>query len=104
MQSAKALLLPSIIEGLPGVILEAMYCKTPVVAYNVGGIGEVLQHKVTGWLIPAGDEEAFVHSAYEAATTSHAEIIRKAHQLVVRQYNNRVIASRFLNIYSELIS
>jgi glycosyltransferase involved in cell wall biosynthesis len=49
---AKALLMHSKIEGLPGVILEAMYCRVPAVAYDVGGIGEVLTSKQTGWLVP----------------------------------------------------
>ena len=37
------LFFPSIIEGLPAVILEAMYCEIPVVAYNVGGISEIVE-------------------------------------------------------------
>jgi glycosyltransferase involved in cell wall biosynthesis len=45
------LLLPSKIEGLPAVIPEAFYCKTPVVAYNVGGIAELIKNNVTGWLV-----------------------------------------------------
>src|SRR5690606_35766090 len=39
---AKGLLLPSLIEGLPGVILEAMNSNVPVISYDVGGISEVL--------------------------------------------------------------
>ena len=48
---ADVLILPSIIEGLPGVLLEAMYSKTPVVAYDVGGISEIVNSN-TGILIP----------------------------------------------------
>ena len=54
-----AYMMPSLIEGLPAVILEAMYCKTPVVANNVGGIGEVLIEGKTGWPISVGDEDKF---------------------------------------------
>src|SRR5690606_2434214 len=49
--NSNAFVLPSLIEGLPAVILEAMYSGTPVVAYKVGGIGEVVIPGKTGWLV-----------------------------------------------------
>jgi glycosyltransferase involved in cell wall biosynthesis len=58
IHSADLLVLPSLLEGLPAVILEAFYCKTHVVAYDVGGVKEVLTDK-TGWLVPKNDEEKF---------------------------------------------
>ena len=45
-------LLPSLWEGLPTSIVEAMAMQTPVVASSVGGIPELVEHGVTGYLIP----------------------------------------------------
>ncbi len=42
-------------EGLPRVILEAMRAGLPVVATNVGGVGEMVDDGVTGFLTPPGD-------------------------------------------------
>jgi glycosyltransferase involved in cell wall biosynthesis len=53
------LVLPSIIEGLPAVILEAFAYKIPVIAYNVGGVPEVLINEKTGYLIIKSDQMAF---------------------------------------------
>jgi glycosyltransferase involved in cell wall biosynthesis len=49
--------LPSITEGLPLAILEAMAAGLPALATPVGGIGEVLREGVTGHFFPVGDAE-----------------------------------------------
>jgi len=103
--SADMLLLPSIIEGLPGVIIEAFYCKTPVIAYHVGGIGDLISHQNTGYLITAGHEEAFISSVMNLLSLSKAEkekMTDKAYNLAVHQYLNPVIADQFLAVYKQL--
>jgi glycosyltransferase involved in cell wall biosynthesis len=50
--------LPSLWEGLPSSILEAMAMKKPVIASSVGGIPEVVKHEETGVLIPPQDSKA----------------------------------------------
>lgn len=47
---ADVLVIPSILENYPNVIIEAFACQLPVVAFNVGGIPEQVIHKKTGWL------------------------------------------------------
>lgn len=103
MTSAQVLVLPSSIEGLPGVILEAMFCKAPVVAYDVGGVSEIVKSGETGWLVVAGNEEAFVQAIVDVFHYQAIQsITAKAHEQVAREFDNQVIARRFLKVYEDL--
>jgi len=50
-QAADIMVLPTLAENLPNTILESMSCGTPVVAFNIGGIPEVVKHLETGYLV-----------------------------------------------------
>jgi len=105
LKSSQAFLLPSFIEGLPGVILEAMYCKTPVIAYDVGGISEVVKAKETGWLIKKGDEDGFGDAIREVLNSQieKESRINAAKRLIQHSFLNSKIAERFETVYEEVI-
>jgi glycosyltransferase involved in cell wall biosynthesis len=43
-------------EAFVIVAIEAMACGTPVIATNVGGTGELIQHETNGWLVPTKED------------------------------------------------
>ena len=57
--AADLLLYPSLGDNLPITIQESMAAGTPVLAFDVGGVPELVRPGRTGWLVPAGDQEAF---------------------------------------------
>ncbi|MDI1323166.1 MAG: glycosyltransferase family 4 protein [Algoriphagus sp.] len=104
---AKALVMPSKIEGLPGVILEAMYCQIPVIAYGVGGIPEVLKSGETGWLIQPGDSDAFTQAILECLSLpdqARHKITKTAKKKVEEKYQIGRIAEEFEAFYKELLN
>ena len=66
--AADVLLLTSLREGWPNVVLEAMACGTPVVAVDVGAVGEMITRPEVGRIVAARDREALaaaVHGLFE---------------------------------------
>jgi glycosyltransferase involved in cell wall biosynthesis len=59
--------LPSLSEGIPMALLGAMSLGVPVVATRVGGIPEVIRDRVTGLLVPAGDDRALAEACLQLA-------------------------------------
>lgn len=107
LQKAKALILPSKIEGLPAVILEAMYCRIPVIAYGVGGISEVLKNGETGWCIPPTDSQAFVQAiqgVLELEDFAKQKILDQAFELVKNHYSLNQVTSQFEEFYQKLLA
>jgi len=58
MRRSCIFVLPSLSEGLGRVVVEAMATGTPVVGSRIGGIPEMVQDGLTGFLVPPSDEEA----------------------------------------------
>lgn len=62
--------LPSLSEGLPLVVLEAMAAGVPCVATRVGGVPEVIRHRETGVLVPPGSPQALGRAIVELVSDS----------------------------------
>ncbi|HEX8288571.1 MAG TPA: glycosyltransferase family 4 protein [Pyrinomonadaceae bacterium] len=65
LQSLDALVINSRSEALVLVALEAMACRTPIIATDTGGTKEIITHKKTGWLVRFGDERALAEALVE---------------------------------------
>jgi colanic acid/amylovoran biosynthesis glycosyltransferase len=72
--SARALVLPSFAEGLPVVVMEAMVLGRPVITTYVAGIPELVIDGETGWLVPAGSEQALCDAIRDCLGLSDARI------------------------------
>src|SRR5690606_29754358 len=101
-QNVDALVLPSLVEGLPGVVLEAMASRLPVIAYNVGGISEILTEE-TGFVVPPGNEQRLGERVIEALIETSTERRDRAELLIRNSYRNKTLATRFEKEYIKLV-
>ena len=62
LKESSVIVIPSRIESMPQVILEAFYLKVPIVATNVGGIPEIITDENDGLLVPPEDPAKLVQS------------------------------------------
>ena len=106
LAKAEALLLPSKIEGLPAIILEAMFCKIPVIAYGVGGIPEILKNGETGWCIPPGDKLGFIQAIQEVSnldSIAKGQILDNAFAMVRERFTLEKVTQQFEEFYQSIL-
>lgn len=99
-----AFLYTSAFDGLPNVVLEAMAAGLPVIAANVGGIGEAVTSE-TGYLLENGSEDALVEHYVRAIKELYddwPEALRRGkngRQLVARQHSSAAFSARVREIF-----
>jgi len=103
---ADLLALPSLREGLPGVILEAGAAAVPSVAYDVGGVGEVVEHEKTGLLVRLGDERGFAESLVRVLRDPalRSRLGEEARAVVRRDFSLDRVADSFEALYASILS
>jgi L-malate glycosyltransferase len=106
MAGADLFLLPSLTEGVPGVILEASVQALPTVAYSVGGIPEVVRDGETGRLTARGDEPGFAASVEEILESLEKRTMlgNNARAFVSAEYDIERSVDAFEKLYSDVLS
>ena len=97
--------MPSLSEGLPIALLEAMACGNPVLASSVGGIPEVITSRKDGILLPPADSNALAGSIKELYHNQslRANISRQGKELVEGKFSSTSMARQYLSVYSGLM-
>jgi glycosyltransferase involved in cell wall biosynthesis len=103
--AADIFLLPSLEDNFPNTILESMSCGTPVIAFKVGGVPEVVKNGKTGKIVPAPDtrqmSEAILSLIFDAEQL--AVMGRNCRETIERDYTLSIQAHRYVELYQQLI-
>jgi L-malate glycosyltransferase len=97
---ADLFLLPSQLESFGLAALEAMSCGAPVVASNIGGIPEVVQHGVTGFLCPYRNVEAMIEASLEALGNPQLGV--NARDRAIQVFHPDLVLPQYINLYREI--
>lgn len=105
LQEVKLLVLPSENEGIPGIILEAMSCGTPVLATSVGGIPDLIQDERTGFILENNSPECIAGNVGRALEHPKLdEIARNARRLIEEVYAYEAMVGKCQSALSKLMT
>lgn len=97
--------LPSLYEGLPMVILEAISFNKPIVSMNVGSINELIINEYSGILIEKGDYRTFISNLIRIKENYRLreEYSVNAYKIVLAKYSISSYARKIKKIYDNII-
>ncbi len=94
---------PTLYEGLPLVVLEAMACGKPIVASNVSEVPQAVKDGINGFLVPQRNPEAIADAVLKIYDKNLFMKMSKASKEIVKNYDWSRIAKMAIRKYEELI-
>ena len=101
--SVDAFVLPSLSENLPNTIMEAMACGVPCVAFDVGGIPEMIDHKENGFLARFQNVEDLANGIrYVLSPENNERLGKAAREKVLECYSEKIVAQQYIEVYEQI--
>jgi len=97
--------LPTLEDNLPNTAIEAISCGVPVVAFNVGGIAEIIQDGQNGRLVPVGDVEGLRFAICDLLRQPEAleKMKQNAREVALRKYKLEYQVQRYVELYKATV-
>jgi len=106
LRGADLFVLPSLQEGMPNALLEAMACGLPAVATRIGGAIDIIRSGINGVLVEPGNPEALaaalVHALKDGKGTRALAV--EALRTIREHYTLDTIAPRYRSLYENIVS
>ena len=106
MMASDVFTFPSYREGFPNVVMQAACLEIPVIASDINGCNEILQHEHTGLLVPAKNAE-ILYEAMHALATNPAlrnQLAEQSRTFVVNHFERQFVWNALLKEYQTLLA
>lgn len=101
------LVVPSFAEGLPVVIMEAFARGRPVLVTQIAAMSELVEHGISGWIVPAGDVGSLV-DGISRAVAADGDLLNtmggKGREKVAEQHDSLVEAKKLQELFSDSLN
>lgn len=97
---------PSKQENLSNMIMESLAYGTPVVAFNIGGNGDMITHKNNGYLAKSYEDESMAEGIdwiFEEEER-HKQLSSNARQSVLLKFDNKIIIPQYIELYTGILN
>jgi glycosyltransferase involved in cell wall biosynthesis len=103
--NCSALVLSSVLETAPMVILQAMAAGKPVVSTDAGGARYVVEHGQTGYVVPPNDEESLADALYQVLSdeTKLQAMGHRAREVARQRFHTETVASQTREVYYDIL-
>ncbi|PFA99192.1 alpha-galactose transferase [Priestia megaterium] len=95
--------LPSVYDIFPTVILEAMSCRLPVVATDVGGVPEMVRDN-TGKIVPPENSLLLANALLEMFNKNYKEFGQRGRKLLEKEFTQEMYVSQTVSVYNKLLA
>lgn len=95
---------PSMQDNLPNTLIESLACGTPCVAFEIGGMPDLIDHGHTGFLATSYEIESFAYGL-KLILNGDAISLRNACRIKAeKSFGDRIIARKYLSLYQEILT
>ena len=97
------LVAPSVQENLSNTVMESLACGTPIVAFNIGGMPDMIRHKSNGYLAEPFSSGDLVEGIDWVMQDRHARLSLQARNDAVNQYASEHVAEQYQALYQDIL-
>ncbi len=102
--SADVFVAPSLEDNLPNTVMESLSCGVPVVAFNIGGMPDMIEHKNNGFLAEPDSAASLAEGIIWVMNEKNIEQVKlNARRKVLENFTPQIIGERYKNYYSSLL-
>lgn len=102
-RAAHVMVVPSLSENLSNIIMESLACGTPVVAFNIGGNADMIDHMKNGYLAQSLDIEDLAKGVnYCLLNNADGALTEAAREKVVANFGIKTIGEHYIKLYKTL--
>lgn len=104
--AADVMVVPSRQDNLPNTAVEAQACGTPVVAFNIGGLQDIVEHRITGYLVRPFELSDLAEGINWVLQNEKRRLALSlaSRDSAVKKFAEPVIASKYCNLYEQLLA